>query len=838
MVFNLRQKGRQWIVEDIDFESPGGVRDEMKRFNDQPLEATFGSAGMGGGFVEAPLAPMLSGVLETGAPCIYELRNAKAADVVTALEGLVTGLEHRIVADEASNRIIVVANESQNREIEKLITQIDTRHTEVLKSEKGSPSIIEAIANLLAGAEDYARSCPVIIESKQLRELNEMLAGRKLEIALGRVRGEYAIVISEAFTADNEEGQLVFNLKIRDGIWFVEDIDFESPGGVRDETARFHDRTFKTSLPLVSDELIEVPGVGSFPGSVSVLQALCDFREEVPEHAQLARLAKEAALEEDFARAVVHQQKAIEMAAQEEWYGIGLAFELAESAKRITQVIPDTPAEKAGLKPGEIIRTVNGRSIASLSQSATAAVIVGAKGTQVTLTVQVGKIERTVTLERQFALEGWPGLQEYQWYLEAYKAEKTWPEYRGGFQYVKFPASAQQYRLFKLQHASAGEIAERLNVLIKASHEYEGLRGAHVQPLGGENTVIVFGDESRLEIIAGLIKELDAPWADNVTKVFKLKYANCEELAKALADPVSPDEKKAVTIVPDARTNTLIVQANRTQLKKIEDLIAELDRSESKLVTDKKAEAGAELRHLQKQRRQIADYVKELRQKMLQLQQDLSVADLKTRYDVELQRVVALMADLSSIESRRISLEARLKTLKSTGESPTDPTETLRIRHDYVNSDATVKAFADKIAQVETELILARQRVSEDNPEVEKQLALLKALNTRLDECKEELGGKFDELMAVQATETHKQQLDAAMSELDQVRSQEDRLRQELAEHDARVVEFGQRQLNIQMIQSEIDVMQQELDEIDRHIAELRTPPAPTLYDISESVSE
>jgi len=352
----------------------------------------------------------------------------------------------------------------------------------------------------------------------------------------------------------------------------------------------------------------------------------------------------------------------------------------------------------------------------------------------------------------------------------------------------------------------------------------------------------IVGSAFNLQAIGQPLRGPDTPQSDQIITIFKLQYANCELLADTLMNLLEPDEKgPVVKIVPDESSNSLIIQANSAERDKIEDLIAHLDRAERSPAGDNKAEDSEEFRSLQSQRKQIADKAKDLRRKILQLQQDIGAADLKARYDVGLQRVVALMSELGTLESGRISLEARVNSLENAGEDTMDPTETFRMRHDYVNNDATVKALADKLAQVEMELILARQNNSEDSPEVKKQVGLIEALRKRLDEAKDELGKRFDELIAAQAAETHKQQLGAALAELDRVRSQEDRLRKELAEQDARVVQFGQKQLEIQIIQNEIDEMQQEIDEIDRRTKELKmqqTPPAATLFEISESATE
>jgi carboxyl-terminal processing protease len=80
--------------------------------------------------------------------------------------------------------------------------------------------------------------------------------------------------------------------------------------------------------------------------------------------------------------------------------GVGMTVEQAKRGLRVMTVYDGSPADRAGLKPGDIITEVNGRSIAGASSEASTAKIKGPAGTPVTLTVDGGSRERTITLKR------------------------------------------------------------------------------------------------------------------------------------------------------------------------------------------------------------------------------------------------------------------------------------------------------------------------------------------------------------------------------------------------------------------------------------------------------
>lgn len=70
--------------------------------------------------------------------------------------------------------------------------------------------------------------------------------------------------------------------------------------------------------------------------------------------------------------------------------GIGLTVTEVKQGLRVEKVFPDSPAEKAGLKSGEVIVSVEGESIAGQSSEVSTGKIKGPEGTEVTIGVRSG----------------------------------------------------------------------------------------------------------------------------------------------------------------------------------------------------------------------------------------------------------------------------------------------------------------------------------------------------------------------------------------------------------------------------------------------------------------
>ena len=80
--------------------------------------------------------------------------------------------------------------------------------------------------------------------------------------------------------------------------------------------------------------------------------------------------------------------------------GVGMTVEEIERGLRVLTVYDGSPADRGGLKPGDVITHVDGRSIAGASSEESTTKIKGPAGTPVRLTVRTKGRPRDVTLRR------------------------------------------------------------------------------------------------------------------------------------------------------------------------------------------------------------------------------------------------------------------------------------------------------------------------------------------------------------------------------------------------------------------------------------------------------
>jgi C-terminal processing protease CtpA/Prc len=92
------------------------------------------------------------------------------------------------------------------------------------------------------------------------------------------------------------------------------------------------------------------------------------------------------------------QQEAARLAASG-WVGVELLCREQGQPYKVSMVIPDTPADKAGLRPGDVLVAMNGIAIPDCSQDTLGKINRDAKpGQSVTYTIKRDGVDREIAL--------------------------------------------------------------------------------------------------------------------------------------------------------------------------------------------------------------------------------------------------------------------------------------------------------------------------------------------------------------------------------------------------------------------------------------------------------
>ena len=125
-------------------------------------------------------------------------------------------------------------------------------------------------------------------------------------------------------------------------------------------------------------------------------------------------------------------------------------------------------------------------------------------------------------------------------------------------------------RILPLAHAEAMALIPVLQPLVSK----DGLLTAYPP----RNSLVVVDAAANVERIAALLEDLDGPTAETLETV-PLRFASAPELGESLRAGFGPDGDRSLTVVADARTNTLVLGGPAAAVRRARALVERLDQT-------------------------------------------------------------------------------------------------------------------------------------------------------------------------------------------------------------------------------------------------------------------
>ncbi len=147
--------------------------------------------------------------------------------------------------------------------------------------------------------------------------------------------------------------------------------------------------------------------------------------------------------------------------------------------------------------------------------------------------------------------------------------------------------------------------------------------------------------------------------------------------------------------------------------------------------------------------------------------------------------------------------------------------ELLTKRMEYINSDASIEALSERIADFEMDHVVTQLDQSLEDADLKHKAEVLEALKSHLRKRREEVGKTFDERVTKEIAEAGHKELVAARSRLDETKVIEERLRQAISEEDTETITVGRKQLTIQELQETLELDKETYASVVRRIQEL-----------------
>lgn len=228
------------------------------------------------------------------------------------------------------------------------------------------------------------------------------------------------------------------------------------------------------------------------------------------------------------------------------------------------------------------------------------------------------------------------------------------------------------------------------------------------------------------------------------------------------------------------------------------------------------------LRLLENERKVLSEKIHEQRKIITELANEYGDKNLESRHDMKMKRVSSLLAKVTEYEARRIYLEATVELLEKTKDEQTLGTqELLQLRNEYTTADPVIIEFAKNITSLEQELIFARQKLSENNPELAKKIELVETMKEHVERLKNEAGNTFDKLVVEKNTNAAKNKLANIKTELEQIQTYEQKFRELLEKEDNETITVGRTHIEIEDLEDELELSRETYISISRRIRDL-----------------
>ncbi|MGH8378746.1 MAG: secretin N-terminal domain-containing protein, partial [Gammaproteobacteria bacterium] len=175
--------------------------------------------------------------------------------------------------------------------------------------------------------------------------------------------------------------------------------------------------------------------------------------------------------------------------------------------------------------------------------------------------------------------------------------------------------TSSEVEVIPLQNASASDVVQVLNSLLQNTQGAEAGPPLKLVADTRTNSILVGGDKGDRLRIRALIARLDTPSETGNTQVIYLRYAKAKDVADELKSYVQDMQKQTstspsggggasqqnVSLIPDERTNSLVITAPPKIMRAVQDVIAKLDirraqvllqTIEAELTSDQSAQLG------------------------------------------------------------------------------------------------------------------------------------------------------------------------------------------------------------------------------------------------------
>jgi len=292
------------------------------------------------------------------------------------------------------------------------------------------------------------------------------------------------------------------------------------------------------------------------------------------------------------------------------------------------------------------------------------------------------------------------------------------------------------------------------------------------------------------------------------------------------ANPVAKLKKllasEGITVTPGHRSELIIIKMENQDTTEAVQIVNSIVKAYMAIEASRETKGGdRKLTILESEKNVLMEKLERQRKSIRQMAEEYGTLVLTERQEMMFERVATIQSELTKLQTKKITCEARVKLLESTSRENISPENMLKLRYDFINSDATIQVISQNIAQLEQSLVVSKQRLASTNPVIKQKQELLETMKQRLEERSVEMGLQFDKIMEKELTSNNKNKLANLKVELGQLTDYEQRLVTLLARENTKTIEMGRKHLAIQDMREQLELTKELYGTVRRRLQEL-----------------
>lgn len=232
-------------------------------------------------------------------------------------------------------------------------------------------------------------------------------------------------------------------------------------------------------------------------------------------------------------------------------------------------------------------------------------------------------------------------------------------------------------------------------------------------------------------------------------------------------------------------------------------------------------EDNAKLAILQDEYKQFMQKLEGQRETIRQLMDEFGTGELTSRQELQFEQMASLQRELTDVEIQLLAIDTQIQVLENGSEPSLSDENFLQQRNEILENDPTLLALNEDLRQYERQILISRQTMHPNNPELVRQEQVLQTLRDRREERMNEVTKEFEENFQQRQQKNFQLKLNDLKNQRIQLVTLQERLQKKLVEQDSETIQLGRKQFTINDQREQLQLTKDRLQQINERIEEL-----------------